>query len=42
MKKGYSESNKEWIQGSELQTVQLVRQSEIAPYQFFSAFAISA
>ena len=32
----YSESNKELIQGSELQAVHLVRQGEITPYQFFS------
>ena len=37
---GYSESNKELIQGSEPQAVQIVRQGEITPYQFFSAFAI--
>ena len=35
------ESNKELIQGSEPQTVQIVRQGEITPYQFFSTFAIS-
>ena len=36
----YSESNKELIQGSEPQTVQIVRQGEITLYQFFSTFAI--